>query len=296
MVRVRVLSGCRKPSLIFAALPAPPPRGGAREGRRSLSRDSGIAHAFESRLELREMRRIVAHRRPSRVEASDGESRDVSEAGLGCGMGLVWATKLRKGGAQHKIDIRKISVGLDRPPVPTDRLLPTAGAEVCEARPAHPDVSIRIARTEAQTFGDVSLCFFGATDENLTEANISMGVRKISIKLKSAFTFGDAFCGALGPYIDESQPHVAAWMVRDQRQGLDQFRFGRREGRGGIGPEQIYAFGRVRARRSDQRFDVAGIGYERAIEAFMRLRHILRGVTLVEPGHTLKIKIHRVGV
>src|SRR3984957_10786668 len=108
------------------------------------------------------------------------------------------------------------------------------------------------------------------------------------------FTFGDAFCGALRPYIDKSQPHMAAWMVRDRRKGLDQFRFGRREGRGGIGHEEIYALDRVRARRSYERFDVTGVGDKRAIETNVRLRHVLRRVTLVDPSHTLKIKVHRV--
>jgi hypothetical protein len=31
-----------------------------------------------------------------------------------------------------------------------------------------------------------------------------MGVRKISVKLKRVFTFGAAFRGALGPYVDKS--------------------------------------------------------------------------------------------
>jgi hypothetical protein len=34
-----------------------------------------------------------------------------------------------------------------------------------------------------------------------------------------------------GQYVDSSQMHVARRMVRDRRQGLGQFRFGRREGR-----------------------------------------------------------------
>ena len=33
----------------------------------------------------------------------------------------------------------------------------------------HPNISQRIARTEAQSLSDVSLCFFGATDENLSQ-------------------------------------------------------------------------------------------------------------------------------
>src|SRR5580704_14140763 len=84
-------------------------------------------------------------------------------------------------------------------------------------------------------------------------------------------------------------------MVWGRRQGLRQFRFGRSEGRCGIGHEEIYALDRVSARRSDERFDVAGIGDERAIETTVRLRHILKGMTLVEPSHTLKIEVHRIG-
>ena len=42
----------------------------------------------------------------------------------------------------------------------------------------------------------------------------------------------------------------------------------------------IYPLGRVRTRRSDESIDVARVGDQRAIETAMRLRHILRGVTL----------------
>ena len=70
--------------------------------------------------------------------------------------------------ANTKICMRIISVGLDRPSKPRDRLLPTAEVELRNARVSHPDVSHRIARTEAQGLGNVSLCFFGATDKNLT--------------------------------------------------------------------------------------------------------------------------------
>ena len=51
----------------------------------------------------------------------------------------------------------------------------------------------------------------------------------------------------------------------------------------------------VRARRSDERIDIARIGGERAIEEAARLRNTVRGHALVEPGHTLKIEVHRVG-
>ena len=60
--------------------------------------------------------------------------------------------------------------------------------------------------------------------------------------------------------------------------------------------KEICALDRVRARRSNERVDIAGIGGERAIEKAARLRHIVRGYTLIEPSQTLKIEVHRVGV
>ena len=99
----------------------------------------------------------------------------------------------------------------------------------------HPGVSHRIARTEAQGLGNVSLGFFGATDKNLTKSNRGMGVGEISIQLQCMLTFGDALRSALGEYVDKSQVQMAERMVRDRRQGFGQLRFGRREGRHGIG-------------------------------------------------------------
>ena len=52
----------------------------------------------------------------------------------------------------------------------------------------------------------------------------------------------------------------------------------------------------VRARRSNERVDIVGIGGERAIEKAARLRNIVRGQTLIEPSQALKIEVHRVGV
>ena len=89
---------------------------------------------------------------------------------------------------------------------------------------------------------------------------------------------------------------MAARMVWDRGQGFGQLRFGRREGRRGIGHKQTDARDHVRARRSDERVDVVGVGGERAIEKASRLRHVVRGHALVEPSHALKIEVHRVGV
>ena len=85
-------------------------------------------------------------------------------------------------------------------------------------------------------------------------------------------------------------------MVRDRRQGFGQLRFGRSEDRHRIGHKDLRRRDQVGTRRSDERVDIARIGGQRAVEKAARFRHIVRGMTLVEPGHTLKIEVHRVGV
>src|SRR4029077_11293041 len=130
--------------------------------------------------------------------AGDGEGGVERETGLDGGTRLGRSTKLRQGGGQRKIRLRKISVGLDRPPKPSDGLLVTAESVLRHARGKYPRVGPRIARTEAQGLGNVSLAFFGATDKNLTQSDSAMGVGEIAIQRQRMFTFGDALCGALG--------------------------------------------------------------------------------------------------
>src|ERR1700722_9717419 len=88
---------------------------------------------------------------------------------------------------------------------------------------------------------------------------------------------------------------MAARMVWDRGQDFGQLRFGRGEGRAGIGHKEKYARTYVSGRRSNERVDIVGIGGERAIEKAARLRHIVRGHTPIEPSQTLKIAVHRVG-
>src|ERR1700722_8015877 len=84
-------------------------------------------------------------------------------------------------------------------------------------------------------------------------------------------------------------------MVWDRRQRFGQLCFGSREGRHGISHEGIRGLERLRAPRSNQRIDIVGIGGKRTIEEGARLRNIVRGQTLVEPSHALKVKVRRVG-
>src|ERR1700733_13105052 len=101
--------------------------------------------------------------------------------------------------------MRIIPVGLDRPPKPPDRLLPTAELELRDPREVHPGVSHRIAWAKPQGFANASLCFFGVPNKNLTKSDTGMGVGEISVQRQRMFKFGDALCGALGPYFDTSQ-------------------------------------------------------------------------------------------
>ena len=248
---------------------------------RSLFGNSGLAHGFENGFDRGQIRRIVAHRRPSGVGAGDGEGRVERETGLDCGMRLVQSTKQREGGGQLKICRRKISVDLDRPSKPRDGLLVTTEVELRRARRIHPDISHRIARTKAQGLANVSLGFFCAPDVNLAISDKGMSAGEISIQLQSMCSFGDALRSTFGLYLNASQGYVCASVVRDRRQGLGQLRFGRGEGRGGVGHKGIYAFAHVRARRSNERVDIARIGGERAIEKAARLRDIVKGIPLL---------------
>src|SRR5271166_4998117 len=163
----------------------------------------------------------------------------------------------------------------------------------CKAHTMHPHVSRRIARTETQGLDKVSLCFFGATDKNLTKSNIGMGPGEISIELQRALTFGDALFRALGEYVDNSQQRMHKRAVWEQRHGFGQLRF--RVSKGGH-RSRAHVRKHVRACRFDERVDIGGIGGERAIEKAARLLDVIRGRTLIEPGQTLKIEVDRVGV
>ena len=54
------------------------------------------------------------------------------------------------------------------------------------------------------------------------------------------------------------------------------------------------ALERVRARRSNERVDIVGVGGMRAIEKAARPREIVGGQALIVPKQTLKIEVHRV--
>src|SRR5271157_575731 len=220
-------------------------------GRRSLLGDSGLAQAIENGLELGQICRVAAPVRPGGAGAGDREGRLEHEPGLDSGTRLVDSTKLREGGSQRKICPRKIPVGLNRPPKACDRLFPTTKVELRDACGKHPKVGPRIARAQAQRLGDVSLRFFGATDKVLATSDSGMGAGEIWVQPQGIFALGDALGSAVGVNLDNSEPQMATWVVRNRGQSFDQLRLGRLEGRRGFGPIEKSAYSKIRASRSD---------------------------------------------
>ena len=85
-------------------------------------------------LELGQVRRVVAPRRPGVADPRDGKGRIERKTGLDSGTRLVKSTEVREGCGQPEIRQRIISIGLDRPPKPRDRLLLTAEVGLRQAR------------------------------------------------------------------------------------------------------------------------------------------------------------------
>ena len=119
-------------------------------------------------------------------------------------MRLVKSIKLREGEGQLKICSRIISIGLDRPLAPCDRLPPTAEVVPRQALVSQRDISRRIARAETKDLANVSLGFFGATDKYLAKSDRGTGASEISIERQRMFAFGDALHGAPREYVDKS--------------------------------------------------------------------------------------------
>ena len=99
--------------------------------------------------------------------AGDSEGRVDRDTRLNCGTRLGKSIKLREGEGQLKICSRIISIGLDRPSAPCDRLLPTAEGVLRQALVSQRDISRRVAWAKTKDLANVSLGFFGATDKYL---------------------------------------------------------------------------------------------------------------------------------
>src|SRR5579871_2426323 len=137
------------------------------------------------------------------------------------------------------------------------------------------------------------LSFLRTTNKDLAESDQGMGRSKISIQLQRMLTFSDALSGPPGQNMEIAQEHMAARMVRRQRQGLAQFCFGRGKGGRRVDHKGICSFPQVCDRRFEQRVDIVGVGRKGAIEKAARSRNMVWGRALVLPSQTLKIEVHR---
>ena len=147
-----------------------------------------------------------------------------------------------------------------------------------------PGIGHRIARTEPEGLDNVSLGFFGATDEDSYQVQSRHGRLARFRSNSNTYAHTRRCLSAARLVIMSTNPklRMAERMVRDRGQGFGQLRFGRREGRHGTGDKEICALGRVRARRSNERVDIAGIGGERAIEkAFAPAQTLSRVIPLL---------------
>ena len=75
--------------------------------------------------------------------------------------------------------------------------------------------------------------------------------------------FGDAFSGAPQEYLDPSQCHMAARIIRDRRLGLwsASLRVEAKAAMGSVTNKLLLPLHQVTARRSHKRVDIVGIGF-----------------------------------
>src|SRR6516165_3407919 len=133
-------------------------------GRTSALRHPDLAQAVTDAPPCRAVGRIVALR--AGAEARDGESWVEREPRVERGPRLIQPTEMGERGGKPKMRACMISVEFDRAPEPRDRLLISAELQLGQAREQHPDIGLRIARTEAESLLDMALRFLAATQMN----------------------------------------------------------------------------------------------------------------------------------
>src|SRR5476649_442030 len=92
----------------------------------------------------------------------------------------------------------EISVGVDRPSIPRDCLIPEAETDLRDARVVQPQISRRVPRAETQRFLNEGLRLFRIACQILSHPDQGICVGKILIQGQRMFTFSDALRGALG--------------------------------------------------------------------------------------------------
>jgi hypothetical protein len=180
-------------------------------------------------------------------------------------MRLVKSIKLREGGGQLKICVGIASVGLDRPPTPSDCLLVAAEVSSDRAIPILPNPMAAWALARFRS--NASACSHSAMPSE---------ARLVNMLTSPSHIWPPAWSGTE----DKALVSFASAAAKDAT---------------GSGTKE-FTPSMACARRSNERVDIVGIGGERAIEKAARARHSVGGRhTLVEPSQSLKIEVHRVG-
>jgi hypothetical protein len=112
-----------------------------------------------------------------------------------------------------------------------DRFLVGPKGHLRGAGEMQPEPSKTVTRREAQGLFFMSLGFFGATDDKLGEADVSMSCRQIRIQRQCPLQFGDPLHRAVGLIQDAAHDLMGERIVRPLSKHLGDRRFGRRQAR-----------------------------------------------------------------
>src|SRR5208282_189449 len=106
----------------------------------------------------------------------------------------------------------KVSVGVDRPSQPRNRLLVVAEMEFRVARGAQLKIGQSVAGTKTDRLLDMSLGFLAATDEMFGNTYKTVSEGQISIERECALAFGNAPSGAICEDLDNAHLQMSKSM------------------------------------------------------------------------------------
>jgi hypothetical protein len=137
--------------------------------RRSLFRDSGLAHAPVKPLALSDKGYIIAPH--GGAEAGNGEARIGCKASLDGRLRFFEPAEVRQGCREVELYDWMIEIDFNGAPRTRDGLLVAAQMEPSGADKLYPTVGSMVMRREAKRLIDMSLCFLGVTAKNLGKIN-----------------------------------------------------------------------------------------------------------------------------
>src|SRR5471030_889665 len=187
-----------QPPTADLAGPGPEFRDGPEADIRSSQsfRYPGLEHAFNNPLALRQKGRIVA--RCTGEEPTHGERRSEGKSPLNRVPRFVEPIQMRQRGSETEIRVGTISIHLDGVTKLVDRLLVFGEIEVGEARDRHPNIGVRITRTETECLPDMGLGLLCATDISFRQTDQCISASEISIQRQRPFAFVYALSSAVG--------------------------------------------------------------------------------------------------